>query len=123
MKFQATKDMMYKETFREFFKKHLEYFPFAIWSNEFTSMEHIRLELDRRFKQDDVATVRIYGRGEESLLKVEDICDAYANVNGGLVLIFNKEYYKIGRQRACCVTMNRRGAAVHEPRESTARQP
>lgn len=123
MKFQSTAQERYKENFVAFFRQNLLHFRFAIWSNEFTSLGDIREALDKRFKTDTVATVRVYGRGEGNIEKVEEMCEAYALANPHLVYLFNKEYYRIGRQRACCITLQRRGKSVHEPRDETARMP
>lgn len=62
--------------FQSFLNGILDYMPFAIWVNEFMTIEDIIAQIKRRVFTDKVPMVCIYGRGTQ-INKVKEACDKF----------------------------------------------
>jgi len=110
MKFESGKGKVWQDRFREFFSKKVRFFDLGIWSNELLTEGMIRAELKKRIVELKIPSVKVYGRGELNVAKVEAACEAFAAEDRG-TLVESVERYRICHSPCCCVTVTLRPKA------------
>ncbi len=107
MKFESGSGEGYKERFRQFFERKISFFELAVWAGPLMSSGDVARQLSDRMTVRAIPTVKVYGRGNDNIRKVEEGCNHYFELDKNAYLE-NDERYKICHSACCCWTVSKR---------------
>ncbi|MDO9537731.1 MAG: hypothetical protein Q7J68_05395 [Thermoplasmata archaeon] len=94
MQYEYQGSPSYKTKFKKDFESYLDFFPHAVYANEFTTRKDLATEIMKRLRRRGISRVEVYGRGEFNITKITDVVNKI--VDAGSAEIHQKENYEIG---------------------------
>ena len=103
MMFECQGSESYKLRYQKYFNDCMEFFPYAVWANEWVSRADMISEINKRIIKKRVPEIKVFARGKSNIERTESVTNQF--VESELVNLEQRVAYDIGRSPCVCLIL------------------